>query len=354
MADDSGMNEFNTAQAPPVERMVRPASPLVGAGALVRSWWVQNVLPWVTSGVLHLAIIVTVILLYTAREVLRPKVVEQPYIPDAVMADGPVGGVPNPGLGSDPNRIAAQDQITDSDQRQVETQGRRLNEAVAGASEGANESILGVGPNSSFTKGRGMGTGEGGGGGDRAGGIFGVPGGGGGGGPKVNFVGSSSNAVRVVYVCDASGSMIKVFTGLQRQLRMSIDQLRIPQQFGVITFNEVTNSLGNQLLLATPENKRKANEFIQKQIAQNGTKPASAIAQAFALEPQLIFVLTDGFDQGDPAAILEQFRKLNRDKKVKINTILLRSIEDPELVRLLKTIASENGGTYREVEQQDF
>lgn len=358
MAEDSGMNESNTAHVAPVARAGSPMSVGGGLGVgwsgLGRSWWVQNVLPWVTSGVLHLAIVVTVVLLYTAREVLRPKVVEQVIVPDAVMTDGAVGGVPNPGLGTDPNRVAAQDQITDSTQRQVEAQGQRLNDAVAGASEGANESILGVGPNSGFSRGRGAGSGEGGGGGDRSGGLFGVPGGGGGGGPKVNFVGSSSNAVRVVYLCDASGTMMTVFTGLQRQLRMSIEQLRIPQQFGVITFNDNTYSLSKQLLLATPENKRQANEFIQKQIAQLGTRPSGAISQAFALNPQLIFVLTDGFDQGDPQAILEQFRKLNRDKKVKINTILLKNVPDPELVRLLKTIAEENGGTYREVEPQDF
>ena len=329
--------------------VVRPAAPLTFA----QKKWVQEVLPWVTSGVLHLGLILSAVLVYKTAEKVIAVVREQIIIPEAAIIDNaPPGGVVNPGLGADPNRPAAQDQITDSSRTQVRMPGQRLNEAVSSGADGGNDSMLSIGANQAFPRGRGDGTGAGDGG--TASGVFGVPGGGGGGGPRVNFVGSSGNARRIVFLCDASGSMLSVFPAMQRQLRQSIDQLRPIQSFSVVIFSDNVRSLSQNLIIANPDNKRRAFDFVATQSAAGGTRPSAAIQQAFAMNPELIFVLTDGFDQGDPREILEQFRRLNRDKRVKVNTIRIRAAEDPELVRLLRTIAEESGGTYREVDKDDF
>jgi hypothetical protein len=334
------------ALEPPQAPVFRPAVPVT----FVQKKWVQNILPWITSAVLHLGILLGIYLVYRTAQTVVAVVREQLIVPDATLIEGaPVGGAPNPGLGADPNRPAAQLDVRDSQQSEVSTQGR-LNQAVAsGADAGTDATVLGIGAGT-----RGKGDGQGGGSGDSAGGLFGVPGGGAGSGPRVNFVGSSGNATRIVYLCDASGSMLSVFDPLRRQLRQSVDGLRLPQTFGVVMFNETATRFSPQLVLANPENKRRLSQFIGDQGAAGPTKPNEAIAQAFAMNPQLLFVLTDGFDQGDPKEILEQFRRLNREKKVRVNTILLRSTDDAELVQLLKTIATENGGTYREVAKDDF
>lgn len=326
--------------------VVRPAAPL----SFAQKKWVQDVLPWVTSGVLHLGLILALLLVYKTAERVVAVVREQLIIPEAAIIDNaPVGGVVNPGLGNDPNRPFAQDQISDATRTQVRLPGQRLNEAVSGGGDAGMDSMLSIGAGGAAGRGLG-GRGDAGG----AGGVFGVPGGGGGAGPRVNFVGSSGNARRIVFLCDASGSMLSVFPALQRQLRQSIDQLRPIQSFSVIIFSDNARALSPNLIIANPDNKRRAFEFVGQQSAAGGTRPSTAIQQAFSMNPELIFVLTDGFDQGDPQEILEQFRRLNRDRKVRVNTIRIRAADDPELVRLLKTIAEESGGTYREVEKDDF
>ena len=342
-----GFEKIDNAGEAPVLRAAAPET-------FAQKKWVQDVLPWVTSGVLHLGLVVALLLVVKTVEQVVTKVQEQIIIPEAtIIENAPVGGVVNPGLGADPNRVAAQDQITDSTRTEVRTQGQRLNQAVAGGADGGSDSVLGIGANQGFSRGKASGTGQGG-GADQGGGIFGVPGGGGGGGPRVNFVGSSGNARRIVFLCDASGSMLSVFPALQRQLRQSIDQLRPIQSFGVVIFSDVARVMTQSLVMGNPDNKRKAFDFVGQQSAAGGTKPSAGIQAAFALNPELIFVLTDGFDQGDPKEVLEQFRRMNRDKKVKVNTIRIRAAEDPELVKLLKTIAEESGGTYREVDKDDF
>jgi hypothetical protein len=310
--------------------------------------WVQNVLPWATSSVLHLTIIILVVAFYQAIQAWQPKAIEQEIIPEAATVDGaPVGGVPNPGVGQDPTKLAAQDQVLDSQDKRLAVEGQKLNAAMASSADGQTDTAIGIGPGGGFAKGAGSGTGS------HGGGPWGVPGGSGLGIP-IKFAGSSGNASKVVYICDASGSMMSVFPQLQRELDKSIDSLKVPQSFGVLFFSDQTLFLDKSLMLATASNKKKAYEFVAQMAAHGTTEPKSAIQMAFAMQPQLIFVLTDGFDQGDPNEVAKQFRNLNVGKKVKINTILLRSADDPELIKVLKTIASENGGSYKEVDKQDF
>lgn len=351
---DSGVGAVTAgAEGSEVSRPVRAKAPQTFA----QKRWVQNVLPWVSSGVLHVGIVVAAVLLYQGVKAVALKVQEQIIVPDATYADsGPVGGVVNPGLGSDPNRAAAQDQVMDSQQTEVRT-AQRLNQTVAGAADGTSESIIGIGGAGSFAR---AGGGDG---ADRAGGVFGVPGGGGGSGPRVNFAGVGSNAKRIVYLCDASGSMMSVFPALDRQLKKSVDGLRLPQSFGVVFFSENVRPFGAPgLVLANPDNKRRAYDFFRQQAAAGPTVPRPAIQQAFALNPEVLYVLTDGFDNADPKDVLEQFRALNREKKVKVNTIRLRSPKadgtepagSAELANLLRSISQESGGVYREVDKDDF
>src|SRR5690349_3881670 len=72
--------------------------------------WVQNVLPFVTSVSVHLAILIIGLLVFGVyKAVSAPPHQDQVIIPESSMAqEGPPGGVPNVGLG-DPLREAAQD-----------------------------------------------------------------------------------------------------------------------------------------------------------------------------------------------------------------------------------------------------
>jgi len=286
---------------------------------------------------------------------------EQIIIPDAAIVEGmDVGGIPNPGLGGDPNLAAAQnvDPNIATAQGWADKRSESLTTTLmGGGASDATDSVIGLGARSGLT---GSGAeGAGGAGGEGGGPLapFGVPGGGQGLGPKSPFMGISGNAKRVVYICDASGSMMSVFWRVRDELRKAVDVLKPIQAFNVIFFSDVEVAAlnKNSLVMANPENKRQAYDLAEKMSAAGTTDPLPAIRLAFEQKPELIYVLTDGFDQiVSFDAVIAEFRKLNAEKKVRVNTILIKATNNPELERVVKTIASENGGVCKIIDRQDL
>jgi hypothetical protein len=338
-----------------------PASPHVELG-LWQQRWAQNLLPLATSITFHLTLVLIAALVIVPYKILTSSPQrEQIIIPEASIVDaGPVGGIPNPGLGGDPNLTAAQNtdpNVTSSSEGWATKRSDTLTAALMGGGAAANseaaDSVIGLGTRIGFAGSGGHGSGE-------AGGAlapFGVPGGGSGLGPKAPFMGISGNAHKVVYICDASGSMMSVFWRVRDKLRDSVSQLGLSQSFNVIFFSDVdvTTLSKNGLVVASPDNKRKALEMAEKMSAAGTTDPLPAIRMAFAQQPELIYVLTDGFDQVVSFdAVINEFRKLNVNKKVRVNTILIRSSGNAELERVVKIIASENGGVCKIIDRQDM
>ena len=329
---------------------------------------VQNVLPFVTSVAVHLGIVIIAWVLWDNRGVIQRVIEEQIIVPDAAIVEGAdVGGIPNPGLGGDPTRAAAQD-IT-ADTTASDSWADRKSEALqanlmgGGETESTADTIIGVGAaGSTSVQASGQGSG---GASDGTGQIapFGVPGGGGGIGPKANFVGISGNARRVVYVCDATGTMLGLkFKLLQKQLYKAIDILKPIQGFNVVFFKggdsdaEWSNPFAEELVVANPQNKQKVRQFIETfQVVGKGTNPLPALRQAFAQKPQLVYFLTDGeFDNVvGYAQVLAEVRKLNADKSVKVNTIAFMSA-DEKAEQALQTMARENGGRFVKVSDRDL
>ena len=66
----------------------------------------------------------------------------------------------------------------------------------------------------------------------------------------------------------------------------------------------------------------------------------------------MIYILTDG-DFPNNAQVLEELRKLNKDKRVKINTIAFMD-RGEAYEKLLKQIADENGGAFKFVSDQEL
>jgi hypothetical protein len=330
---------------------------------------VQNVLPFVTSLAVHIGILVIAWVLWDNRKLIARVVEEQIIVPDAAIVEGAdVGGIPNPGLGGDPTRAAAQDVTADTtatdswaDRKSEQLEANLMG---GGETESSADTIIGLGAaGSSGIQSTGAGTG--GGASDGTGQIapFGVPGGGGGIGPKANFVGMSGNAKRVVYVCDATGTMLGIkYKLLQKQLYKAIDILKPIQGFNVVFFKggdsnaEWSNPFSDELVVANPANKQKVRTFIEQfQVVGKGTNPLPALRAAFAQKPELVYFLTDGefnnvvgYEQ-----VLAEVRQLNADKKVKINTIAFMS-DDEKAEQALQQMARENGGGFRKVSDRDL
>jgi hypothetical protein len=332
--------------------------------------WVQNVLPFVTSLFVHASIVIIGIVFFYGVRYVAKKIVHQDevIIPDASMInDGPPGGVPFQGLGADPNRQAFQDKVKDQGTPAGWAEKKSSNTEMksAGGGEGdSSDSTIGVGPGGGFGHGKGghgsgvgtgLGSGEGDGGGPLA--MFGTPGGGGI-GPKGPVFGHGGNAKKIAFVCDASGSMLNKFSTLRRELANTIQGLRAIQSFSVVFFQEQSfKALDEQtLIMATPENKLKATNFLEDKIVPRGeTNPIPGLEIAFKQKPELIYILTDG-DFPDNDAVLKKIRELNKDHKVKVNTIAFvnESDTDTAFQALLKQIAQENGGIYRFVKESDL
>jgi uncharacterized protein with von Willebrand factor type A (vWA) domain len=228
---------------------------------------------------------------------------------------------------------------------------------MGGEASDAQDSVIGLGSRSGIAGSGGPGAGGAGGDGGGPMAPFGVPGGGAGLGPKSPFMGISGNAKRVVYICDASGSMMDVFWRVKNELRKAVEVLKPIQAFNVIFFSdvEITALTKKDLLMATPVNKRKAFELSESMSSAGITDPLPAIRLAFEQQPELIYVLTDGFDNVVSFdAVINEFRKLNPAKKVRVNTILIRSTANAELEKVVRTIASENGGVCKIIDRQDL
>jgi hypothetical protein len=328
-----------------------------------------NAVSFGTSLLIHVAVIVVGIATAEAVRQIATVVKEQIIIPDAtIVENAPVGGIPNPGLGGDPTREAAQDQFADvvaSGESWSEKPSQSLSTSLmgGGAGDGASDSVIGVGAGGRYGtgggSGSGQGTGVGAGTGDGGGAIspFGVPGGGGGIGPKSPFMGISGNARIVAYVCDASGSMVGKFDLLKYEIRKAVDSLKAIQAFDVIFFQErgASDSGHGQLMMANPESKRRTYQFLDEYSLAPDSDPIPGLQLAFKLKPQLVYLLTDG-EFPDNAAVLAELRRLNAKKETKINTIAFANPTDQnaEYVKVLKQIAEENGGIFKFVTAEDL
>lgn len=329
--------------------------------------WVQDVLPLATSIILHAGIIGFGFASYKAYVAIKAVVEEQVLVPDSNIVEGAeVGGIPNPGLGGDPTMSSAQDDVKDvtpQDQNWNTKPSESLAASLAGAQGETTDNTIGLGPNSAFGSAKGDGVGSGG----EAGGSlapFGVPGGGGGLGPKNPLFGQTGNIKKIVYICDATGTMLGLkFELLKQQLAAAVDNLKPIQDYNVIFFrggstdNEWALPMEkNRMVKATPANKQKSFKFVNEMsVLGNGTNPLPALQQAFAMQPQLIIFLTDGeFNNfSSYADVLAEVDRLNPDRKVRINTILMMG-EDDKAEETLREMSNRNGGNFRKVEENDL
>jgi hypothetical protein len=333
--------------------------------------WVQNILPFATSIVVHAGILIIGIVFFYGIQYVSNKMPhqEEVIVPDASMIDnGPPGGVPFQGLSNDPQHQAFQDKDPSAGTPQgwAEKKGTAIDMKAAGGGDGdSNDSTIGVsalgGGFGHGKGGKGSGTGNFSGSGDGDGSgplaMFGTPGGGGI-GPKGPVFGHGGNAKKIAFVCDASGSMLNKFSTLRRELGNTVQGLRPIQSFNIIFFQEQgrTALSDGGLVMATPENKLKATNYLEDKVTPRGeTNPIPGLELAFQQKPELIYLLTDG-DFPDNNAVLKRITELNKDHRVKINTIAFvgEADTDTDFQKLLDKIAKDNGGVYKFVKESDL
>jgi hypothetical protein len=331
-----------------------------------------SALAWATSITFHLLLfVIAILILPPIVRGLRETSQEQVVIPDTTLAnDNDIGGVPNPGLGKDPTRDASQenDPTVNNSRGWAMRRSDDLAQALSGSAVAAGDSVAqtdkktGAGQDSTlFSLFNG-------GGGQVA--SFGPRGGGQGIGPKSKIFGHGSNVRSIVYVCDASGSMVgQGDDALKTELKRDIANLSPIQQFNVLIFHETRTgslyqALSDKMLMGTPSNKATAFDFIDNLPFSSVNNPLPALQEAFREEPQLIFLLSHGdfnnrYNTTNNADVLKSIDELNKAKKTHVNTILLlgerhREIERKDLEAIMRKIAESNGGVYKKFYSDDL
>ena len=183
-----------------------------------------------------------------------------------------------------------------------------------------------------------------------------VGGGAPGGGFGAGFFGTSDAGMKVVFVVDASGSMIShnAMQVAKSELMRSLKSLDERQQFLIIFYDDtphvvmLKNDSKLTLAQATEINKTLAGQQIAGIQPGAGTNHFPAIELALKLKPDVIFFLTDAAEPPIPPAELEKIKRLNN------GLARIHSIEfgvGPELVEytsnFLRRLPQQNGGTYR-------
>jgi len=326
--------------------------------------WVQNVLPLATSLALHIGILtIGVLFFFGYKEIAKDINKEQTIIPEAKSIDKNAmpGGIEHPGPLADPTRDVAQDKNKDTDDSGFNTQVSNKIASAEGGSTSNEDASAFEGLQSATGRGHSGGGGSGDAFGSGTGGgsaPFGVPGGGGGMLPKSKFFGMSGTANKVIYLCDASGSMLSVFGALKQQLKKSINELSVEngQEFNVIFFSDDNcfPLFKDGMHMATQDNIKLAMDFIDNAVSTGGTQPLPAIDFALKEKPELLYVLTDGFDQiANFDDVTNEFKKA-ADPKMHVKCIFLESDPDPKLVECLKKIATDPKTDFQKIEKSDM
>jgi hypothetical protein len=178
---------------------------------------------------------------------------------------------------------------------------------------------------------------------------------------KTRFMECDGNGRRVIYLIDASGSLIDTLPFVLMELKRSIDALSEKHEFTVIFFHgsepfEVPGGKG--LRQATALNKRQVTTWIDP-IAGNVvpaglSNPLNAMRLALSYKPQLIYLLSDNITgQGryevDQRQLLREIANANRSM-TKINAI--QYLRPDPLLRAgmpgtMQLIANQMGGVYK-------
>jgi hypothetical protein len=167
---------------------------------------------------------------------------------------------------------------------------------------------------------------------------------------------SSTNARKIVYVIDASGSMIMHHQIVRDELARSLENLSPQQSFSVIYFqanNAVEVPPGGRLVSATAQNRSAALEWIKSNVVPaGGTNPLVAIEKALKLNPDVIFLLSQDItgygqfevDQQDLMKLLDSLNPRDPETGSRATQINCIQFVSEDRLKAMQAIAREHGG----------
>ncbi len=176
---------------------------------------------------------------------------------------------------------------------------------------------------------------------------------------RVRVFGIEATGNKFVYLFDRSGSMEGPrLAAAKKQLLESLQSLGETQQFDIIFFNhrlQAFNSSGSshRVTLGTERNKKLAADFIAAVKADGGTDRMLALKHALALQPDVVFFLSDA-DRPMSAGELDMVAELNERVGAKICAIEFGRGDPPAGKSSLETLAKASGGEYVYIDTDKF
>lgn len=172
-----------------------------------------------------------------------------------------------------------------------------------------------------------------------------------GGKASVRVFGVQGVGTKFVYVFDRSSSMEGApLAAAKQQLIQSINSLEAIHQFQIIFFNHQMRTFdatggGHRVAFATDRSKQLAAKFIGGITADGGTDRMAALRAAVAMQPDVIFFLTDADDPLSESELAE-IAQLNRRASAAICTIEFGSGPAQKSDDFLAELARTSGGQY--------
>lgn len=184
-----------------------------------------------------------------------------------------------------------------------------------------------------------------------SGGLYGTPG-----------------ATRVVYLIDASGSLIDTFPFILNELQRSLSQLKAEQSFAVLFFSgdQVVESPPYGMKRATTQAVRHTSQWIDpgsgRIIASGPANAKAGIRRALAYQPDAIILLSDGLTGDGDSAMGKRARLLSligtaNTHGVVFHTLQVRKpdpLSTPTRLGTLELIALQSGGVHRYLGEDDL
>lgn len=171
-------------------------------------------------------------------------------------------------------------------------------------------------------------------------------------------------ASRIVYVLDASGSLVAQLPTIVAEISSSIDALAAKQWFQVVVFRghgfEMAPGLGERMLPASRANRDAVLRWLRGVKAERRSDPLPALERALALRPDIVFLVSKGIgDASAPASDLEAQRSRILARLERLNpvrqqlashlpprevTIKVIQFFDADPTGALRAIAEAHGG----------
>lgn len=172
-----------------------------------------------------------------------------------------------------------------------------------------------------------------------------------------SFVGlTGSNARKIVYIVDASGSMIGTLPIIIEELARSIDALSPDQEFAIVFFQKneaVVAPPGDRLVKAVADEKLRVLKWARDSVIPAGrSNPVAAIEKGLSFKPDVIFLLSNNItgagvfeiDQKDLLDLLDQLNPVDRATGRRRTQIQCVQFLDPDPLDTLRRIAEIHGG----------